>query len=90
MDTFSYLSVLFSVILGLAVTEILQGFRRFIVARHQVTVYPPILVWMGVVLLVVVQDWWASARCWVGFAYRALFRRGAGAGCSRRGTAGSR
>jgi hypothetical protein len=28
MDEFSFLSVLISVILGLAVTEILQGFRR--------------------------------------------------------------
>lgn len=59
MDTFSYLSVLFSVILGLALTEILQGFRRLIVARHKVIMYPPLLIWMGLVLLVVVQDWWA-------------------------------
>lgn len=59
MDTFSYLSVLFSVILGLAVTEILQGFRKLIVTRHAVTVYSPLLIWMGVLLLVLVQDWWA-------------------------------
>lgn len=62
MDTFSHLSVLFSVILGLAITEILQGFRRLIVTRHKVTVYPPLLIWMGVVLLIVVQDWWAMFR----------------------------
>ena len=27
MDAFSYLSVLFSIILGLAITQILQGYR---------------------------------------------------------------
>jgi hypothetical protein len=59
MDTFSYLSVLFSVIVGLAVTEILQGLRRLIVVRKQVTVYAPLLIWMGVVLLILIQDWWA-------------------------------
>ncbi len=59
MDTFSYLSVLFSVILGLAVTEVLQGFRRLIVARKRVRFYMPLLIWMGVILLILVQDWWA-------------------------------
>lgn len=59
MDTFSFLSVLFSVILGLAVTEILQGFRRLIVSRAHVHIYPPLLIWMFVILTIVVQDWWA-------------------------------
>lgn len=59
MDTFSYLSVLYSVILGLAVTEILQGFRKLILARKRVNFYPPLLIWMGLLLLIVAQDWWA-------------------------------
>jgi hypothetical protein len=33
MDEFSFLSVLISVILGLAVTEILQGFRGLLLSR---------------------------------------------------------
>jgi hypothetical protein len=77
MDTFSYLSVLFSVILGLAVTEILQGFRRLIVARKQVVVYPPLLIWMGLVLLILIQDWWAmfglsGVKTWTFAEYAAV------------------
>ena len=33
MDEFSYLSVLLSVILGLAVTQILKGFRGLLLSR---------------------------------------------------------
>lgn len=33
MDAFSYLSVLISIILGLAVTQVLQGFRGLMLAR---------------------------------------------------------
>jgi hypothetical protein len=34
MDEFSYLSVLISVILGLAVTQILKGFRGILLSRR--------------------------------------------------------
>ena len=33
MDAFSYLSVLLSIILGLAIQQILQGYRALILAR---------------------------------------------------------
>ena len=36
MDAFSYLSVLISIILGLAVTQALQGFRGLMLARSRV------------------------------------------------------
>ena len=58
MDTFSFLSVLFSVIMGLALTEVLQGFRKLILARHRVTVYWPALLWSGLMILVISQAWW--------------------------------
>jgi hypothetical protein len=58
-DTFNYLAVLFSVILGLAVTEILQGFRRLLLYRERVTVYWPALLWAITLLVSLAQTWWA-------------------------------
>lgn len=75
MDAFSYLSVLISIILGLAVTQVLQGFRGLMLARSRVRVYWPSVVWAVSLLLVDVQVWWAmydlgSYRDWnfLGFA----------------------
>ena len=59
MDAFSYLSVLISIILGLAVTQILQGFRGLMLARTRVRGYWPALVWAVLVLVISVQVWWA-------------------------------
>ena len=59
MDAFSYLSVLISIIVGLAVTQVLQGFRALMLARSRVRVYWPALVWAVLVLLLCVQVWWA-------------------------------
>jgi hypothetical protein len=39
MDEFSYLSVLISVILGLAVTQILKGFREILLSRARIRIY---------------------------------------------------
>lgn len=60
MDEFSYLSVLIGVILGLAITQILQGFRGLLHFRDSVTLYWPSLVWAFLILLIAVQSWWAS------------------------------
>jgi hypothetical protein len=59
MDAFSYLSVLISIILGLAVTQVLQGFRGLMLARSRVRAYWPALVWAVLVLVLCVQVWWA-------------------------------
>ena len=59
MDEFSYLSVLIAVILGLAITQILQGFRGLLHSRDHVRIYWPSLAWAGLVLLIAVQSWWA-------------------------------
>jgi hypothetical protein len=59
MDAFSYLSVLISIILGLAVTQVLQGFRSLMLARSRVRTYWPALVWAVLVLVICVQVWWA-------------------------------
>lgn len=59
MDGFSYLPVLLSIILGLAVTEILSGFRRLLHARQRVRSYWPSLLWAFLLLGVAAQSWWA-------------------------------
>lgn len=59
MDEFSYLSVLLSIILGLAVTQILQGFRGLLLSRARVRLYWPTLLWAAVLLVIFVQSWWA-------------------------------
>jgi hypothetical protein len=55
MDAFSYLSVLISIILGLAVTQVLQGFRGLMLARSRVRAYWPSMVWAVALLLIDVQ-----------------------------------
>jgi len=39
VEPFSHLSVLLSIILGLAITQVLQGLGRLIQARHRVRFY---------------------------------------------------
>jgi len=59
MDEFSYLSVLISVILGLAVTQILKGFRGILLSRARIQIYWPVVGWAALLLLVCFQHWWA-------------------------------
>lgn len=59
MDAFSYLSVLLSIILGLAVTQVLLGFRGLLQSRARVRLYWPALAWAGLLLVIYVQAWWA-------------------------------
>jgi hypothetical protein len=58
MDAFDYLSVLFSVIMGLALTQILQGYRALMLARSRVKVFWPALIWSALVVLIVAGAWW--------------------------------
>ena len=60
MDAFSYLSVLLSIILGLAITQVLGGYRALLLARRRVTLYWPSLIWSLLILLMATQNWWAS------------------------------
>jgi len=59
VDEFSYLSVLLSVVIGLAVAEILQGFRQRLLAHGRVLNYWPGRLWAATLLLVCAQTWWA-------------------------------
>lgn len=59
MDSFEYLSVLISVIVGLAITQILQGVRALMLVRSRIRLYLPPLIWAGLLLLVAAQMWWS-------------------------------
>jgi hypothetical protein len=60
MDAFSYLSVLLSVILGLAITQVLQVARGLVLTRKAVRFYAPVIIWAAVAVLIAIQSWWAS------------------------------
>lgn len=60
MDAFSYLSVLLSIIVGLAITQVLQGYRLLLLARHRVRLDPLPLIWSLLMLVFATQSWWAS------------------------------
>jgi hypothetical protein len=60
MDAFSYLSVLLSIIIGLAITQVLQGYRLLLLARGRVRADPTTLLWSLLLILFATQAWWAS------------------------------
>ena len=60
MDAFSYLSVLLSIIIGLAITQVLQGYRAMLLARHRVRPFAPTIIWSLLILVMATQSWWAS------------------------------
>ena len=60
MDSFTYLSVLVSIVLGLAITQVLLGFRGLILTRAKVKLYTPSLIWALIALLAPIQAWWAD------------------------------
>jgi hypothetical protein len=66
MSAFDYLSVLISIILGLAITQILQGFRDLMQARTRLTPYWPSVLWAILLLVICIQEWWAMFA-WRGY-----------------------
>jgi hypothetical protein len=60
VESFNYLSVLISIILGLAIAQVLQGVRGLVLTRSKVKRYTPTIIWTGMALLIAVQGWWAS------------------------------
>ena len=59
MDQFSYLSVLLSIIVGLAITQVLKGFRGMLLARSRIVMYWPTVVWAFWLIPANVQSWWS-------------------------------
>ena len=64
MDEFGYLAVILSIILGLSVTQLLQGLSQVINGRDRVRIYWPAIGWTLLLLVIDVQAWWAM------FGYR--------------------
>ena len=60
MDAFTYITVLLSIVLGLAITQVLLGFRGLILTRAKVKLYSPTLIWAVIALFVPIQAWWAD------------------------------
>lgn len=60
VESFNYLSVLISIILGLAITQVLQAVRGLILTRKRVRLYTPTVIWTALALLIAIQAWWAS------------------------------
>lgn len=59
MNTFEYLAVLFSIIVGLALTEMLQSIRALLLDRARVTIFWPSVLRAAMLLIVLVQVWWS-------------------------------
>ena len=59
MEAFGHLSVLISIILGLAITQLLQGLRGLVLERSRIRLYWIPIAWAAIVLLICVQAWWA-------------------------------
>ena len=64
MDEFGYLAVILSIILGLSVTQLLQGLSNVINARDRIRIYWPAIGWALLLLVIDIQAWWAM------FGYR--------------------
>jgi len=59
MDEFGYLSVLLSIILGLSLTQLLQGLAGVIQERKRVRLYWPAVGWAILLIVIDAQAWWA-------------------------------
>ena len=64
MTPFEYLSVLISIILGLAIAQLLAGTARLVQLRRSVRPHATTLLWMEILFLIDTQIWWAALeRC---------------------------
>jgi uncharacterized membrane protein len=59
MDSFNYLSVLVSIILGLGITQLLSSVARAVEHRDTGSLYWPSIAWFLVLLLGHIQTWWS-------------------------------
>jgi hypothetical protein len=60
ISAFEYITVLISIILGLGITQILTGIADLIHQSKRVKIYWPHALWVIVVLILHVQDWWTT------------------------------
>jgi hypothetical protein len=60
MSQFEYLSVLVSIIVGLALTQLLSGIARLIQLRRRIAMHATTLCWIATLLLIDIQVWWVA------------------------------
>jgi hypothetical protein len=60
MSKFEYLSVLTSIIIGLALANLLSGAARLIQLRHRVRPHATTSCWMAMLFLANMQIWWVA------------------------------
>lgn len=60
MSAFDYLNVLISIVLGLAIANVLARIAGVITARERVKVYWPSIAWAIWLFFISVQHWWAQ------------------------------
>lgn len=58
MSPFEFVTVLISIILGLGITQIMSGLADLIHQWKNVRLYGPHLLWIVLVFILHVQDWW--------------------------------
>ena len=60
LSSFEYLSVLVSIIVGLAITHLLSATARLIQMRHRIRFHATTLCWMTTLFLINIQVWWVA------------------------------
>jgi hypothetical protein len=74
MNPFDYLTILVSIVLGLAMTNVLTRLAAIVSARERVDFYWPPVAWAIWVFFICVQHWWAAwstheMRAWTFLAF---------------------
>jgi hypothetical protein len=74
MTPFEYLSVLVSIIVGLALTHLLSSSARLVQQRERIRLDGTVLAWLGFLLLANIQIWWVgfdrrTQETWTFFAF---------------------
>lgn len=60
MSPFEYVIVLISIIIGLGITLVLTGIAQLIREEQRVTLFWPFLVWIGLVFVMHIHEWWVT------------------------------
>jgi hypothetical protein len=60
ISAFEYVVVLISIVLGLGIAQVLTGIADLVHQSKRVTLYWPHLLWIVIILLLHVQDWWVT------------------------------
>jgi hypothetical protein len=62
LEQFNYLAILISLVIGLAMAQVLTGLGRLIQARTRVVFYWPSVVWAVLFLVIQIESWWSLFR----------------------------